>query len=923
MKYFNNITTPEELKKQFHSYCITMHPDKGGDPEEFKAMLAEYEEAAKNCGAWTKETREEVQGVRRGLRVIFFGPGMMETRYIITNVQGDNIKMVRIFSHDFRSLEDIDSYLGGEWDDDRSRRELNKYDHIRPLSQKFGIGYYWDDEEQKTYTEQEISEAERIADNFDRWAANWKANKEEEERRAQEESDREEAAIIAQWSSILEQLPEEYTRPEGLSWYDMTNDQREAEQVAERKSNAARLAAFKRNLKAVFNQFWPGVKCSFKISRSIYGNATISWTDGPTIAEVKACEVFNYFLAYYFQSDPYADCGDVYRRTDLHNFRQMFGAFDCEDIDYNRKLSDKTAENVRKVIADNFPKAEKARQEAGEKYNSCYCTFDLSADDLSKLCALLGFVRPAAPDWETATDEKKNAYYKACKPCDDFVQRVRNSNNLITNDPIRLYYSTLWNYLLEYYRIEVEPKEEKTARKEKAEPDATEQQNKDTANDEAPAEGLQLVEIAEGVAVVGDSRTTYRNRKAIKAHGATWNNDAKQWQATDPEAVARLRQWFGASATQTAEEADTINENDREKVLYVIFAACEIGRLKWHASGYYTYPDATAEDWGNLEAVAPEVVTAWREAGNPINRNECVRLCGEELTKEAEDAYTIARYRAKYCEDWRDELREIWAIYKDLTAIGNTTTDTDAHHEEHEQEQHTHTADNEQPNPQEQPEQQDAEEVERVTRFATLLTDVFTMFEELATAAAQEAQRAKEAANKQAEAEQLRADIAQMSAQVAKMAETLRAMSERLATLEAEAKTDSNTDSTADNGTASDDEPQRAEERSESSRNKPNTLNMLKAAARHAEQLTEINEHTEALLARLYVLAAIGLRVRPLIERVKAIEAAHGRGYLTTAEAAERYEISQEAERRAALFLTPEEFRALYRHDPQTDSRAA
>ena len=291
MKYFSNITTAEELKKQFRTYCVTMHPDKGGDPEEFKTMLAEYEEAVKNCGVWTKETREDVQGVRRGLRVVFFGPGMMETRYIITDVQGDNIKMVRIFSHDFRSLEDIDSYLGGEWDDEKSRRELNKYDHIRPISKKFGIGYYWDDVEQKTYTDQEISEAERIADNFDRWAANWKANKEEEDRRAQEEADREEAAIIAQWAGILEQLPEEYKRPEGLSWYDMTNEQREAERTAERKSNAARLAAFKRNLKAVFNHYWPCVKCSFKISRSIYGNATISWTDGPTVDEVKACEV--------------------------------------------------------------------------------------------------------------------------------------------------------------------------------------------------------------------------------------------------------------------------------------------------------------------------------------------------------------------------------------------------------------------------------------------------------------------------------------------------------------------------------------------------------------------------------------------------------------------------------------------------------
>lgn len=82
---------------------------------------------------------------------------------------------------------------------------------------------------------------------------------------------------------------------------------------------------------------------------------------------------------------------------------------------------------------------------------------------------------------------------------------------------------------------------------------------------DAPAEGLQLVEIPEGVAVIGDSRTTYRNRKAIKAHGARWNKAAQHWQASDPEAVARLREWFGVSDTPTAEETDTANENEPQK----------------------------------------------------------------------------------------------------------------------------------------------------------------------------------------------------------------------------------------------------------------------------------------------------------------------------------------------------------------------
>ena len=782
MKYFSNNNNPEELKKQFRAYCVTMHPDKGGDPDEFKIMLNEYEQAAKNCGAWTKETREEVQGVRRGLRVIFFGAGMNETRYIITDVQGDNIKLVRLFSNDFRSLEDIEMYMGDEWSDDRSRRELNKYDHIRPLSKKFGIGFYWDDVENKTYTEKEISEAERIADNFDRWADNWKANKEEEERRAQEEADRKEAAIIAEWSAILEELPEEYKRPEGLSYYDMTKEQREADDKATRKNRAARLAAFKRNLKAVFNHFWPGVKCSFKISRSLYGKAEISWTDGPTVAEVEACEVFDYFRAYYYESDPYADYGDVKRRVGLGKFRQMFGAFDCDGIDYNRQLSEETADKVRQMIAENFPEAEKARQEAdGNKYK--YCTFDLSDAELSKLCALLGFVRPAAPDWATASDEEKRAYFEACKPCDDFVQRVRNSSILRNDETIRLYYSTLLQWFAEYYHIEAEPKEVKTARKAKAEAKATEQTaDTDTAaNDEAPADGLELVSIDGGVAVVGDSRTTFRNRKEIKAHGATWNKEAQQWQATEPEAVERLRKWFGVSEPEQPEQTEQ-----------------------------------------------PE---------------------------------------------------------------------------------------------QPEPTEPTAEEVERVTRFAALLSDVVRMFAEIATAAQEEAERAKETATKQAEAEQLRADIAKMSAQVAKITETLRTMSVRLAELEANTETHSD-----DNGTASKPEPQpekQAQERPERGEGKPDALDMLRAAAEDVERLTASNEHTAALLARLYVLSAVGLRVRPLIERAKAIEAAHGRGYLTSEEVSDRQRISQEAERRAALLLTPEEFRTLYGHDPKTDSKAA
>lgn len=89
----------------------------------------------------------------------------------------------------------------------------------------------------------------------------------------------------------------------------------------------------------------------------------------------------------------------------------------------------------------------------------------------------------------------------------------------------------------------------------------TEQKTDTTDTNAAPAEGLTLEDIPGGVAVTGDSRTTFRNRKAIKAHGARWNNNTGRWEATDPEAVENLRAWFGQTATAAEESTNTTTED--------------------------------------------------------------------------------------------------------------------------------------------------------------------------------------------------------------------------------------------------------------------------------------------------------------------------------------------------------------------------
>lgn len=411
--------------------------------------------------------------------------------------------------------------------------------------------------------------------------------------------------------------------------------------------------ARKANILAMCAAAFPGVKFSVSVRRGWGADFELTWTDGPTVEEFNNKTDLFLFCSRRDTFNGWDDSTDVIY-SDFSEFASLAMGRNGGNIETTREMSDEARAELFAQIFAAVPAAD-SRDKYG--YTKAYTYTNKEAEAVAAALGVGVF----------------NIFaYGYAENAETIARRAWNKRSYTT--------TTI-----------PEPTDPKPG---KAQAKATEHTETATAQDAAqtdtgaPAEGLELVSIAEGVAVVGDSRTTYRNRKAIKAHGAQWNKTAQQWQASEPEAVARLREWFGVSATPTAEESDTANESepqdehahttesDRKKAFFVVFAACEIGALDWYKSGYYT--GGFAEEWEDLEAVAPEAVTAWKESGKPLNRNECARLFGEELTKEAKDAYTVASHRAKYCEEWRDELREIWDIYKALTATDSATAQTGA-----------------------------------------------------------------------------------------------------------------------------------------------------------------------------------------------------------------------------------------------------
>ena len=559
MKYFKNITTSEELKKQFRAYCVSMHPDKGGDPEEFKQMMAEYngmiqnferakedaraeeearqaaEEARKEAEEERKRQEEEEREAAAKMRpIIDEWSGILEAVPDKPGAVRDAAEYLAVLKRNIKAI--FNKYFPGvkvsvlvnnkfwsakteiKWTDGPSVREveaikeLNYFISSKHVSDPYSD--YGEDVEiiynkawRKTY-----GEVNAKSFNFTR-----------------EISDLGKAEIFAKIAELLPQFA-------GL-------DPKNGEAVVTFED-----ARIIRDFFGIdFYDYGNRETCDRLESSHFYDKIT------------PLSSVFKVFRSFYTMSSETTEAAQAAAKapkfTAKHNatynaiLKALGSNVFCMSEDGSYHYKDITINEAAEMVA----KGEKVYLGKPDIFDGERCIYGVNGGGAK--------VQQKRADKFAAVGITISNYgYNSYKDV-EILQFAANVIAELRNDAEEV----------EKQRKQWEEEQKngkQTARKADRSQKAAKSEKAAEGVDmtAAPAEGLELVEIAGGVAVVGDQRTTYKNRKAIKAHGATWNKEAQQWQATTPEAVSQLREWFGMTEqnSQNTEQQDETAQTAQE-----------------------------------------------------------------------------------------------------------------------------------------------------------------------------------------------------------------------------------------------------------------------------------------------------------------------------------------------------------------------
>ena len=672
MKFFRNITTAEEIKKQFRAYCVSMHPDKGGDPEEFKAMMSEYdgiiknferakeeeearkaaEEARKRAEERKRKEEEEERKAAEALReIIAKWAGKLKT---VTPADGWTAKpsadylaavkynIKQILSKYFPGVEFKVSLKNKTWSASaeifwtdgpttqqvEDVKELNlfiSHDHTCSPYEDYGH-----DEERKstrawrnqygqisanrfefTRTFSELGKAEvmaKIYEVFPQFAGMTKKS---------------DAAFISFDDTFrLCQFLGFCHKETGKAWADLSEEEREKRRAHDKLFESQQKVCHDLESMRSWYDKNTSLGCVIDAFLKVY---TISEETTKAAAEAAAAPVFEPKHGETWQAIKKALGANVFCMS-------KDGSYHYKEISINE-------------AAEMVAKGEKVYLGKPSMYDGERCIYGVNGGGAkvqqkrADKFAAVG-IRISNYGYNSYKDVKilqfaANALLKLRKDAEE-VEKQRKA----------------WE--------EEQKNGKQTARKaDRSQKTAKEDKAAEGVDmTAAPAEGLELVEIAGGVAVAGDQRTTYKNRKAIKAHGATWNKEAQQWQATTPEAVAQLREWFGMTE-QSAADAETCEQVEAVGVL--------ASALSFLVGAIVSATEKANEALKQAAASAAEATANYEAEHRAEERKEAAAILREQIKKVSEQVANLSdtlaqmQERLNALESGQDESEEATA----------------------------------------------------------------------------------------------------------------------------------------------------------------------------------------------------------------------------------------------------------------------
>lgn len=654
-KYFTNITTAEEIKKQFRAYCVSMHPDKGGDPEEFKAMMAEYygiiknferakeearaeeearkeaEEARKEAEERKRKEEEEERKAAEALREII--AKWADKLKTVTPAGGwiDKPSADYLAAVKYNIKQILNKYFPGVefkvslknktwnasaeifWTDGPTTQQVEEVEELNLfISHYHTCSPYEDyghDEERKSTRAWRNQYGQISANRFefartfsDLGKAEVMAKIYEVFPQFEGMTKKTDAAVITSADALrCCQILGFYHQEIGKAWLDLSEEEREAkskyyEQFEEQQNVVYDLESSrcwycdKTSLDRVIDAFLKVYIISEETTRAAAEAAAAPVFEakhGKTWQAIKKALGANVFCVPVSGTCHYKEISINKAAEMVANGEKVYlgkpAMYDGERCIYGVNGG---GAKVQQKRADKF--AAVGIRISNYGYNS-YKDVEIlqfAANVLAELRKDAEEVEKQRKQWG---EEQKNGKQTAHKA--DHSQKAAKSEKAAEGVDL-------------------------------------------TA---APADGLELVEIAEGVAVVGDQHTTYKNRKAIKAHGARWNKEAQQWQATTAEAVAQLREWFGIteqSAADTATDAATCEQVEAVGVL--------ASALSFLVGAIVSATEKAKEALKQAAAEAAEATANFKAEHREEERKEAAAILREQIKKVSEQVANLA-----------------------------------------------------------------------------------------------------------------------------------------------------------------------------------------------------------------------------------------------------------------------------------------